>query len=44
MSQSSLTLAGGPEVQGLQGACTIFGRTEGDTIYNLMEMAEPEIR
>ncbi|KAK1074204.1 Peptidyl-prolyl isomerase cwc27 [Friedmanniomyces endolithicus] len=34
---------GRPEVQGLQGVCTMFGRIEGETIYNLMKMAEAEM-
>ncbi|KAK4896669.1 Peptidyl-prolyl isomerase cwc27 [Elasticomyces elasticus] len=42
-SQFFLTLGSGPEVQGLQGACTMFGRIEGDTIYNLMKMTEAEM-
>ncbi|TKA61092.1 hypothetical protein B0A55_11047 [Friedmanniomyces simplex] len=42
-SQFFLTLGSGPEVQGLQGACTMFGRIEGETIYNLMKMAEAEM-
>ncbi|KAK0836683.1 Peptidyl-prolyl isomerase cwc27 [Friedmanniomyces endolithicus] len=42
-SQFFLTLGSGPEVQGLQGVCTMFGRIEGDTIYNLMKMAEAEM-
>ncbi|KAK4569921.1 Peptidyl-prolyl isomerase cwc27 [Recurvomyces mirabilis] len=33
----------GNEVQGLTGRCTMFGRIEGDTIYNLMKMADAEL-
>lgn len=39
-SQFFLTLANTPE---LQGQNTMFGRIVGDTIYNLMKMAEAEI-
>ncbi|KAI7461398.1 cyclophilin-like protein, partial [Hortaea werneckii] len=39
-SQFFLTLAATPE---LQGRHTMFGRIEGDTIYNLMKMAEAEM-
>jgi peptidyl-prolyl cis-trans isomerase SDCCAG10 len=42
-SQFFLTLGSGPEVQGLTGRCTMFGRVEGDTIYNLMKMADAEM-
>lgn len=40
-SQFFFTLAATPE---LQGKNTMFGRVAGDTIYNLMKMAEAEIR
>ncbi|KAH8724779.1 cyclophilin-like domain-containing protein [Phaeosphaeriaceae sp. PMI808] len=40
-SQFFFTLAATPE---LQEKNTIFGRVAGDTIYNLMKMAEAEIR
>lgn len=39
-SQFFLTLAATPE---LQGRNTMFGRVEGDTIYNLMKMADAEV-
>ena len=39
-SQFFLTLATTPE---LQGTHTMFGRVEGDTIYNLMKMADVEM-
>lgn len=39
-SQFFLTLGATPE---LQGKHTMFGRIEGDTIYNLMKMAEAEM-
>ncbi|KAI7177908.1 cyclophilin-like protein, partial [Hortaea werneckii] len=39
-SQFFLTLAATPE---LQGRHTMFGRIEGDTIFNLMKMAEAEM-
>lgn len=39
-SQFFLTLGATPE---LQGKHTLFGRIEGDTIYNLMKMAEAEM-
>ncbi|KAF4551593.1 Peptidyl-prolyl cis-trans isomerase-like protein 6 [Elsinoe fawcettii] len=39
-SQFFLTLDKTPE---LQGKNTMFGRVEGDTIYNLMKMAESEL-
>lgn len=39
-SQFFFTLAATPE---LQGKNTLFGRIEGDTIYNLMKMAEGEL-
>lgn len=39
-SQFFLTLAATPE---LQGRNTMFGRVVGDTIYNLMKMAEGEL-
>ena len=39
-SQFFLTLGATPE---LQGKHTLFGRIEGDTIYNLMKMAEAEL-
>ncbi|KAJ4353918.1 Peptidyl-prolyl isomerase cwc27 [Didymosphaeria variabile] len=39
-SQFFFTLANTPE---LQGQNTMFGRVAGDTIYNLMKMAESEI-
>ncbi|KAL5380188.1 hypothetical protein DPSP01_007988 [Paraphaeosphaeria sporulosa] len=39
-SQFFFTLANTPE---LQGQNTMFGRVAGDTIYNLMKMAEAEI-
>jgi len=39
-SQFFFTLAATPE---LQGKHTMFGRVEGDTIYNLMKMADVEI-
>lgn len=39
-SQFFFTLANTPE---LQGKNTLFGRIAGDTIYNLMKMAEAEI-
>src|ERR1700761_2831956 len=39
-SQFFLTLGATPE---LQGKNTLFGRVEGDTIYNLMKMAEAEL-
>ncbi|KAL5114532.1 Peptidyl-prolyl isomerase cwc27 [Pleosporales sp. CAS-2024a] len=40
-SQFFLTLAATPE---LQGKNTLFGRVAGDTIYNLMAMAEADLR
>ncbi|KAI4913013.1 hypothetical protein J4E85_010988 [Alternaria conjuncta] len=40
-SQFFFTLAATPE---LQGKNTMFGRVAGDTIYNLMKMAEAELR
>ncbi|KAG9196098.1 peptidyl-prolyl cis-trans isomerase SDCCAG10 [Alternaria panax] len=40
-SQFFFTLAATPE---LQGKNTLFGRVAGDTIYNLINMAEAEIR
>ena len=39
-SQFFLTLGATPE---LQGRNTMFGRIEGDTIYNLMKMADAEL-
>ncbi|USW51624.1 Putative cyclophilin-type peptidyl-prolyl cis-trans isomerase domain-containing protein [Septoria linicola] len=39
-SQFFLTLGATPE---LQGRNTMFGRVEGDTIYNLMKMADTEL-
>ena len=39
-SQFFFTLGATPE---LQGKNTLFGRVEGDTIYNLMKMAEAEL-
>ncbi|KAF1822865.1 cyclophilin-like protein [Dissoconium aciculare CBS 342.82] len=39
-SQFFFTLAATPE---LQGRNTLFGRVEGDTIYNLMRMADAEL-
>lgn len=39
-SQFFLTLGATPE---LQGKNTMFGRVEGDTIYNLNRMADPEL-
>lgn len=39
-SQFFITLGSTPE---LQGKHTLFGRIEGDTIYNLMKMAEVEM-
>lgn len=39
-SQFFFTLAATPE---LQGRNTLFGRVEGDTIYNLMKMADAEL-
>ncbi|KAK3066496.1 Peptidyl-prolyl isomerase cwc27 [Teratosphaeriaceae sp. CCFEE 6253] len=42
-SQFFLTLGSGREVLGLTGTCTMFGRVEGETVYNLMKMAEAEM-
>ncbi|KAK3112269.1 Peptidyl-prolyl isomerase cwc27 [Teratosphaeriaceae sp. CCFEE 6253] len=42
-SQFFLTLGSGREVVGLTGTCTMFGRVEGETVYNLMKMAEAEM-
>ncbi|KAF2858188.1 cyclophilin-like protein [Piedraia hortae CBS 480.64] len=39
-SQFFFTLAPTPE---LQGKCTLFGRVEGDTVFNLVHMGEAEV-
>ncbi|KAK5109452.1 hypothetical protein LTR62_007012 [Meristemomyces frigidus] len=42
-SQFFFTLGSGPEVLGLTGRCTMFGRIGGDTIFNLMKMADADL-